>query len=163
MTISIYVPDDMLTQLQARWGNLSQRALEAVAVEAYRDEVLSIAEVGRLLGHGSRQETESFLQSRQAYLHYSGQDLVKDIEIVRDVIEGCALFWIHSSDPLGRSRDSAFADIALDPGAAYLIYSEVPARVAELVDALDSGSSGRLGRGGSSPLAGTGKPCLTCG
>ena len=85
MTISINVPEDMVSRMQASWGNLSRRALEALAVEAYRDEVLSAAEVGRLLGHSSRWETEAFLREKQAYLHYTEDDLIRDTEAIRNV------------------------------------------------------------------------------
>jgi len=54
-------------------------------VEAYRDEVLSAAEIGRLLGHSSRWETEAFLQEKQASLHYTEEDLARDIETLRNV------------------------------------------------------------------------------
>ena len=84
-SISINVPEDVMSRLQARWGNLSRRALEALAVEAYRDEVLSVAEVGRLLGHTSRWETDVFLQERQAHLHYTEDDLARDVEAIRNV------------------------------------------------------------------------------
>lgn len=87
MTISINVPEDVVSRLQAKWGNLSRRTLEALAVEAYRDEVLSAAEVGRLLGHTSRWETEAFLQERQAYLHYTEEDLTRDLETIRNVTD----------------------------------------------------------------------------
>lgn len=83
MTIFIDVPEDMISRLQASWGNLSRRTLEALAVEAYRDEVLSSAEVGRLLGHGSRSDTEAFLYEKQAYLHYTADDLANDIDVFR--------------------------------------------------------------------------------
>lgn len=83
MTISIDVPEDLMGRLQANWTNLSRRALEALAVEAYREEVLSAAEVGRLLGLSSRAETEAFLHARQAYLHYSEEDLARDLEVIR--------------------------------------------------------------------------------
>ena len=85
MTISIHVREDMMSRLQARWGNLSRRALEALAVEAYRDEVLSAAEIGRLLGHKTRWETESFLREKQAHLHYTEDDLTCDMETIRNV------------------------------------------------------------------------------
>lgn len=80
MTISISVPEEMMSRLQASWGNLSRRALEALAVEAYRDEVLSAAEVGKLLGHTSRNETDAFLHAKKAYLHYTEEDLTSDLE-----------------------------------------------------------------------------------
>ena len=85
MTIAIDVPEDLMNRLQARWDNLSRRALEAVAVEAYRDGVLSTAEAGRLLGHASRWETEAFLHERQAYLHYTEEDLTSDAETLRKI------------------------------------------------------------------------------
>ena len=84
MTITINVPEDMMSRLQASWSNLPQRTLEALAVEAYRDQVLSAAEVGRLLGHRSRSETETFLHERQAYLHYTEEDLLRDTETIRN-------------------------------------------------------------------------------
>lgn len=86
MTISINVPDEIMHRLQASWDNLSRRALEALAVEAYRDTVLSAAEVGRLLGHNSRWETETFLHEKQAYLHYTEDDLTRDLEAIRNVL-----------------------------------------------------------------------------
>ena len=85
MTISIDVPEDMMSRLQASWGNLSRRALEALAVEAYRDEVLTAGEIGRLLGHRSRSETEAFLHEKQVYLHYTEEDLERDTQMIRDV------------------------------------------------------------------------------
>ena len=69
--------------MQAHWGNLSRRALESLAVEAYRDGILTASEVGYLLGHISRQETEDFLYKSRAYLHYSEKDLENDIETIR--------------------------------------------------------------------------------
>lgn len=85
MTISINLPEDLMSRLQASWDNPSRRALEALAVEAYREEVLSATEVGRLLGHRSRSETEAFLHEKQAFLHYTEEDLTSDMETIRDV------------------------------------------------------------------------------
>ena len=85
MTISINLPKEVMSRLQSSWGNLPRRALEALAVEAYREEVLSSAEVGSLLGHNSRTETETFLHARQAYLHYTAEDLAADMSTMKDV------------------------------------------------------------------------------
>lgn len=83
MTVTFTVPEDLRPRLQASWGNLSRRALEALAVEAYRDGVLSSADVGRLLGHTSRVETEVFLSERSAHLHYCAEDIVRDVATLR--------------------------------------------------------------------------------
>ncbi len=80
MTITIDIPADIASQLQACWDTLSRRAREALAVEAYRDDVLSAADIGRLLGHSSRWEPEAFLHEKQAYLHYTEDDFARDIE-----------------------------------------------------------------------------------
>ena len=84
MTISIQVPEDVVARLRAGWGDLPLRALEALAVEAYRDELLTSAEVGQLLGHASRWETEAFLHARRAYLSYDVADAGDDRERLRD-------------------------------------------------------------------------------
>ena len=39
--------------------------------------------VSELLGHGSRWETESFLKRVQAYMHYSEDDLERDLAALR--------------------------------------------------------------------------------
>lgn len=88
MTISIDVPKEIMNRLQVSWGDLSRRALEAVAVEAYRDRVLSSADVGRLLGHASRHDTDSFLHERQAFLEYDEDDLMRDVKAIRDPVGG---------------------------------------------------------------------------
>ena len=85
MTISINLPKEVSSRLQSSWDNLPRRALEALALEAYREEVLTSAEVGSLLGHNSRTETETFLHSRLAYLHYTAEDLASDMRTMNDV------------------------------------------------------------------------------
>lgn len=42
---------------QERWGNLSQRALETLVAQAYREESLTLGEERRLLGHETRIES----------------------------------------------------------------------------------------------------------
>ena len=85
MHISIDLPDDLVARLQEHWGDLSGRALEAVAVAAYRDGILSAADVGRLLGHTSRWETERFLNDRRAFLEYSEDDADRDTDALRHI------------------------------------------------------------------------------
>lgn len=85
MNISIEVPDDVVHHLQVRWDNISQRALEALALEAYRSGVITEAQVQRMLKLPSRWEVEAFLKRAQAYLDYTEADLEQDIIAIRKV------------------------------------------------------------------------------
>jgi len=78
MRIAVELPEDIAKRLESAWHDLSRGALEAVAVEGYRDGTLSREQVGRLLGL-SFWETEAFLKERQAYLAYAEQDLEDDL------------------------------------------------------------------------------------
>jgi predicted HTH domain antitoxin len=83
MDVVVSVPQDIGERLEERWGDLSRRALEAVAVDAYRDEALTLGEVRRLLGHATRLETEAFLKKRGALLDYSEDELNRDADAAR--------------------------------------------------------------------------------
>jgi hypothetical protein len=84
MQVAIELPDDVSQLLQSSWGDVSRRSLEAVAAEAYRSGALSARQVGDLLGHASRWETETFLQRMQASLRYTPSDLEQDLAVLRD-------------------------------------------------------------------------------
>jgi predicted HTH domain antitoxin len=77
MSVTIELPESIAMQLQTNWGDLSRRALEALAVEAYRAELLSQPQVGEILGLNFW-ETERFLNERRAFLHYDEGDLERD-------------------------------------------------------------------------------------
>jgi predicted HTH domain antitoxin len=79
MSVTIELPEEIEQQLQTEWGNLPRRALEALAVEGYRCGALSAGQVAEML-QLSVWETESFLNEREAYLHYTEEDLRQDIE-----------------------------------------------------------------------------------
>lgn len=82
MDITISVPSDIEQRLQAHLGSLSQKALEAVAVEAYRSQLISAAEVQRMLQLPSRLATDTFLKEHEAYLHYTEADIEQDLEAI---------------------------------------------------------------------------------
>jgi predicted HTH domain antitoxin len=75
--IAVDLPEDIAKRLEAAWPDVSRGALEAVALEGYREGALSRDQVGRLLGL-SLWDTEAFLKERQAYLAYSEEDLEQD-------------------------------------------------------------------------------------
>jgi predicted HTH domain antitoxin len=75
--IAVDLPDEIAKRPQAAWRNVPRGALEAVALEGYRDGTLTRDEVGHLLGLSFR-ETEAFLKKRQAFLAYAEEDLEQD-------------------------------------------------------------------------------------
>ena len=75
--IAVDVPEEIANQLENAWRDVSRGALEAVALEGYRDGTLGRDEIGQLLGF-SLWETEAFLKQRQAYLQYTEEDLALD-------------------------------------------------------------------------------------
>lgn len=82
MNITIPVPSDIEQRLQAHLGSLSQKALEAVAVEAYCSRLISAAEVQRMLQLPSRLATDTFLKEHGAYLHYAEADIEEDLKAI---------------------------------------------------------------------------------
>jgi predicted HTH domain antitoxin len=84
MKITIELPDNVAERLTQRVSNLSQKTLEALAVEGYRNELLSHGEVGHILNLGWW-EVEAFLKKANAYLHYDEADLARDRETVIQV------------------------------------------------------------------------------
>ena len=75
--IAVELPEEIAKRLENAWRDVSRGALEAVALEGYRDGALTRDEIGQLLGF-SLWETEAFLKQRQAYLEYTEKDLDDD-------------------------------------------------------------------------------------
>jgi predicted HTH domain antitoxin len=67
MEITLRIPDDVAKRLSAAGGDLSRRALEALALEGYRDQALTLYQISEMLGL-SRVETEDFLGRRHVPL-----------------------------------------------------------------------------------------------
>jgi len=72
MEVRLHIPDDVAKKLSAAGGDLSRRALEALALEGYREYALTLYQVSKLLGL-SRVETEDFLGQHQVPLSEIGE------------------------------------------------------------------------------------------
>jgi predicted HTH domain antitoxin len=75
--IAVEVPEEIARRLENAWRDVSRGALEAVALEGYRDGTLSRDQIAQLLGF-SLWDTEAFLKQRHAYLQYTEEDLALD-------------------------------------------------------------------------------------
>jgi predicted HTH domain antitoxin len=79
MNVAIELPEAIARELEAKWGDLSTKAREALAVEAYRSGVLSGAQVQELLGLATRWELDALLKRTSVYLDYTEADLDRDL------------------------------------------------------------------------------------
>ena len=78
MRITLELPEDIAAELAAKGEDLSRAALEAFALEAYRAQKLSTAQLRQLLGYQTRMQVHAFLKAHDVYLHYTMADLEHD-------------------------------------------------------------------------------------
>ena len=67
MEVILQIPDDIAKQLLGENGDMSRRALEALAIDGYRKQVLGLYEISQMLGL-TRIEAEDFLGRNQVPL-----------------------------------------------------------------------------------------------
>lgn len=87
MRITFDIPDEVAAILAPPGRDLSRAALEAVALEGYRCDRLTEADIRRLLGFETRIEVHAFLKEHGAFLAYTVQDLEHDREVAREVAQ----------------------------------------------------------------------------
>lgn len=85
MQITVNIPDDVAAQIAVGSEGLSRAALEALALEGYRNQILSEALVGQMLGFETRMEVHAFLEEHGAWMHYSIEDAERDLATSRRV------------------------------------------------------------------------------
>jgi hypothetical protein len=83
MQLTLDLPDELSDALAASGPDLPRAALEAIALEAYRERKLTTAQLRRLLGFESRYELDGFLKQHEVWLDYTWQDLEQDRETHR--------------------------------------------------------------------------------
>jgi len=79
VTITLEIPDRLADALVPAGGDISRAALEAIALENYRNKRLTESQVRKLLGFDTRMEVHGFLKENGVYLHYTIEDLEHDI------------------------------------------------------------------------------------
>jgi hypothetical protein len=78
MRLSLDLPDELAAALTASTPDLPRAALEAIALQAFRERKISTSQLRRLLGFSSRYELDGFLKLHQVWLDYSWDDLELD-------------------------------------------------------------------------------------
>ena len=86
MQVTLEIPDDMAGKLASQGQDPARAALEAVAIEAYRNGTLSAYQTRRLLGFETRYELDGFLKAHNVWEHaYSLEDLEQDRQTLRQL------------------------------------------------------------------------------
>jgi predicted HTH domain antitoxin len=79
MEFTLRIPDDLARSLAGAHGDLSRRALEALALDGYRQGALTQRQVGQLLSL-SRIETEDFLARHVDLYDYDPAELDREAQ-----------------------------------------------------------------------------------
>jgi hypothetical protein len=91
MNVIVQIPDDLAQRLTAAGGDLSRRALEALAVEEYKHDRLTKPELQRLLGIETSFQLDEFLKAHDVWIEYTMEDAErerKSLERVLDLVPG---------------------------------------------------------------------------
>ncbi len=80
MTLTIEIPDSLASCWPPDCADRSRTVLEDFAVESYRNGRFSAHQVGELLGHASRWETEAFLAAHEAWPATTAAELDAGLE-----------------------------------------------------------------------------------
>jgi predicted HTH domain antitoxin len=86
MEITVTIPDELARQIIPEGLDPARRALEDMAVEAYRAHRLSGSQLRRLLGISSRYDLDGFLKKRGVWLEYTLEDFRREGEITAPLL-----------------------------------------------------------------------------
>jgi len=85
MTLALDIPDAVLRRIEATCPDIPSAVLEGFAADCYRNGTLSRTEVGELLGHRTRWETEDLLARHDAWPAPTLADVAEDLEQLKDL------------------------------------------------------------------------------
>lgn len=86
MQITLEIPDELAATLAPPGQDPARAALEAIALEAYRQRRLTGYQLRMLLGIPSRYQLDGFLKQHQVY-DYTIEDFEKDLASIREFRE----------------------------------------------------------------------------
>lgn len=82
MEVTVHIPDDLAARLGAE-GDLSRRALEALALEEYKSGRIGRADLRRFLGFTTRYELDGFLKAHDVWTDYTLEDFQRERDDLR--------------------------------------------------------------------------------
>jgi uncharacterized protein UPF0175 len=87
MDVTLHIPDELAQRLKAASGDLSRRALEALALEEYKLGHLTAADMRRLLGFGAQEDVNAFLTAHGVRGAGTSQGQADQAEHTRTALE----------------------------------------------------------------------------
>jgi hypothetical protein len=78
MNVIVEIPDDLAIRLSAAGGDLSRRALEALAAEEYKHDRLTKPDLQRLLGIETSFQLDEFLKAHDVWIEYTLEDAERE-------------------------------------------------------------------------------------
>jgi hypothetical protein len=78
MNVTVQIPDDLARRLTAAGGDLSRRALEALAAEEYKHDRLTKPELQRLLGIETSFQLDEFFKAHDVWIDYTLEDAERE-------------------------------------------------------------------------------------
>ena len=78
MNLTVHIPDDIAGRLSAAGGDLSRRALEALAAEEYKHDHLTKPELQLLLGIETSFQLDEFLKAHDVWIEYTQEDAERE-------------------------------------------------------------------------------------
>jgi chromosome segregation and condensation protein ScpB len=82
LQITLELPEDIAQGLESKWKDLPRAALESLALEAYRSQALTAAQLRRMLGFETRMQVDAFLKDHEVY-DFTVADFEQDRESLR--------------------------------------------------------------------------------
>ena len=79
MILDLAISPALAENLRRQLPSLDRAALEGVALEGYRHGALSLAQVGEILGFGSRWEAKEFLASFGSWPDYDPETIANEL------------------------------------------------------------------------------------
>jgi hypothetical protein len=107
MNVTFQLPDEIAGELKLRWNDLSRHALQAVAAAAYREGLITRAQVGQVLGLGSRFSVDEFLHRAGAPRPYDEADVEQDLAAIARAEGSKTACWSWTTGLAGKKRRSS--------------------------------------------------------
>jgi hypothetical protein len=110
MNVTIQIPDEVARDLSASSADLSRRALEAFALEEYKNGHLSEPAMRKLLGFATRDQLEGFFKARAVVEDLPiREDIGQELGVARQFEKESGLSVLRTGQPI----DAAVVDRTL--------------------------------------------------